>query len=64
MIGRDFVFSWPLVAILAIVLTVWLCSGILPVNAHAEVNILNLNYIDRFIFYSSTNRLSNDADYN
>ena len=39
-------------------------SGILPVNTHAEVNILNLNYIDRFIFYSSTNRLSNDAHYN
>ena len=39
-------------------------SGILPVNAHAEVNILNLNYIDSFIFYSSTNRLSNDVHYN
>ena len=32
-----------------------------PVNAHAEVNILNLNYIVSFIFYSSTNRLSNDV---
>ena len=29
-------------------------SGILPVNTHAEVNKLNLNYIDSFIFYSST----------
>ena len=28
-------------------------SGILPVNTHAEVNILNLNYINSFIFYSS-----------
>ena len=24
-------------------------SGILPVNAHAEVNILNLNYMNKFI---------------
>ena len=30
---------------------------ILPVNAHAEVNILNLNYIN----YSSSTRLSNDV---
>ena len=35
------------------------CSGILLVNSHAEVNQLNLNYIDSFVFYSSTNRLSN-----
>ena len=28
-------------------------SGILPINTHAEVSILNLNYIDSFIFYSS-----------
>ena len=34
--------------------------GILPVNAHVEVNILNLNYIYSFIFYSSKNRFSND----
>ena len=39
-------------------------SGILPVNAHAAVNILNLNSIDSFIFYSSTTRLSNDIHYN
>ena len=38
-------------------------SGILPVNAHAEVNILNLNYINRF-FYSSCTRLSNDVHNN
>ena len=36
-------------------------GGILPVNARAEVNILNLNYVYRFIFYSSIARLSNDA---
>ena len=40
------------------------CSGILPVNAHAEVNMLNLNYIKIFTFYSSANRLSNDINYN
>ena len=39
-------------------------SGILPVNAHGEVNILNLNSIDSFIFYSSTTRLSNSIHYN
>ena len=39
-------------------------SGILPVNAHAEVNILHLIKIDSFIFYSSTTRLSNDIHYN
>ena len=39
------------------------CSGILPVNAHVEVNILNLNYIYSFIF-SSNNRFSNDIHYN
>ena len=39
-------------------------SGILPVNAHVEVNILNLNYIYSFIFYSSKNRFSNDIHYN
>ena len=31
----------------------------LPVNAHAKFNILNLNYITSFIFYSSATRLSN-----
>ena len=36
-------------------------SGILPVNASAEVNILNLNYINRFLFYPSSTRLSNDV---
>ena len=39
-------------------------SGILPVNAHAEVNILNLNYTNRFLFYSSSTRLSNDVHNN
>ena len=39
-------------------------SGILPINAHAKVNMLNLNYINNFIFYSSANRLSNDIHYN
>ena len=39
-------------------------SGILPVNAHAEVNILNLNYIYSFIFYSPNNRVSNDIHHN
>ena len=34
-------------------------SGFLPVNTHAEDNILNLNCINSFILYSSTNRLSN-----
>ena len=36
------------------------CSGFLPVNAHPEANILNLNYIRSFIFYYSNTRLSND----
>ena len=36
-------------------------NGILPVNAHAEANILNLNYMNRLIFYSSSTRLSNDV---
>ena len=35
-------------------------SGVLPVNAHVEANILSLNNINSFIFYSSANRLSND----
>ena len=35
-------------------------SGFLPVNAHAEVNILNLNYIVSCIFYSSMTKLLND----
>ena len=39
------------------------CSGFLPVNAHAEDNILNLNCINSFILYSSTNRLSNGIHY-
>ena len=39
-------------------------SGILPVNAHAEVNILNLNYINRFLFHSSSTRVSNDVHSN
>ena len=34
-------------------------SGFLPVNAHAEDNILNLNCINSFTLNSSTNRLSN-----
>ena len=38
-------------------------SGCLPVNAHAEVHILNLNYIYSFIFYSSATRFSNDILY-
>ena len=33
---------------------------ILPVNAHAEANVLNLNCINNFTFYSSITRLSND----
>ena len=37
-----------------------LCRVAVPVNAHAEVKILNLNYIYSFIFYSSTTKLSND----
>ena len=40
-------------------------SGVVvPVNAHVKVKILNLNYINSFIFYYSTNRLSNDVHYN
>ena len=39
-------------------------SGILPVNARAEVKKINLNYIDSFIFYSFANRLSNDIHFN
>ena len=39
-------------------------SGFLPVNAPAEDNILNLNCINSFILYSSTNRLSNGIHYN
>ena len=39
-------------------------SGFLPVNAHAEANILNLNNSNSFIFYSSANRLSNDMPEN
>ena len=42
----------------------WSTSGILPVNAHAEANILILNYINRFIFYSFNNRLSNNINCN
>ena len=38
-------------------------SGILPINDHAKVKILNLAYINSFIFYSSANRLSNDTQY-
>ena len=39
-------------------------SGILPVNAHAEANILILNYINSFIFYSFNNRLPNNINCN
>ena len=39
-------------------------GGILPVNAHAEANIFNLNYINTFIFYSSSTRLSNNVHSN
>ena len=39
-------------------------SGILPVNAQAEANILILNYIYSFIFYSFNNRLSNNINCN
>ena len=43
----------------------WLSSScILPVNAHAEANILNSNYINRCIFYSSSTRLANDIHSN
>ena len=35
-----------------------------PVNAHAEANILILNYINSFIFYSFNNRLSNNTNCN
>ena len=35
-----------------------------PCEAVVRVNILNLNSIDCFIFYSSTTRLSNDIHYN
>ena len=37
--------------------TTTMCNGILPVNAHAEVNILNLEYIDNLRFYSSTTQI-------
>ena len=40
------------------------CSGILTVNAHAEVNLYNLNEIDSFILYSSTTKLSNGMQCN
>ena len=39
-------------------------SGLLPVNDHADVNILKLNYVDSFIFHSSTTRLSNNIHFN
>ena len=39
-------------------------SGILPVNAHAVINILNLNYINSFIQYSSMTKMSNNVHYN
>ena len=42
-------------------LRLFLNSGFLPVNA--QDNILNLNYINSFILYSSTNRLSNGIHY-
>ena len=32
-------------------------SGILPVNAHAKANILNLNCIDSFIFLFSWHQI-------
>ena len=34
-----------------------LCLEAVVLNAHGEVNILNLNYINSFIFYYSNNRL-------
>ena len=34
-----------------------IASGILPVNTHAVINILNLNYINSFIQYSSMTKL-------
>ena len=54
--------NWSTTTILGVILCT--SSGILPVNAHAEANILNLNYINRFIFYSSFTRLSNDVHSN
>ena len=37
---------------------------ILPLTAHAVINILNLNYINSIIFNSLTTKLSNDMHYN
>ena len=39
-------------------------SGILPVNAHAVINNLNLIYINSFILYSCVTKLSNEIHYN
>ena len=44
--------------------SITISSAILKVNAHAEVNILNLNYINSFLFYSATDRLSDDTHNN
>ena len=38
-------------------------SGILPVNAHIKVSILNLCFVYSFIFYSSAIILSNNVQY-
>ena len=45
-------------------LLIYLFSGFIPVNGHAEINILNLNYIDSFILYFSMTKLSNDMRLN
>ena len=41
-----------------------LCIGFQPVNAQGVINILNLNYNNSFILYSSMTKLSNDMHYN
>ena len=38
-------------------------SGILPVNAHVVINIVNLSYMNSFILCSSMTKLSNDMCY-
>ena len=72
---KIFIYGWLLIIyhclqFVIVDIMVWhtlqssLHSCILPVNVQAEANILNLNYINRFIFYSSSTRLSSDVHCN
>ena len=49
---------------MCISMAVQLHSGIVTLNVHVVINILNLNHINNFILYSSITKLSNDMRYN